>query len=190
MSQGEDRVQDAMGELGKIALIDGGDWVRQLERTRLSGADLLWAFLRPAIQAKLRVVGKDPLEKSGIRQVLNLGHTMGHVLEAARGHTHGQAVAQGLFFAIVFSLRRKLLSLKEAERAFRLLSTKLGLEPERPSKPLRPTRVRDLLLQDKKKSGREEVVFIFMKRFGRVERVSVPIKEIVREGQRQGWVGS
>lgn len=112
-SQPSQRIQDGMGELGKIAIIDGGTWVRQLEASRLRGADLLWKFLKPAIQAKMKIVSRDPREQTGTRQILNLGHTVGHVFEAHYGWSHGHAVAQGLFFALDFALQRGDLSPRE-----------------------------------------------------------------------------
>ena len=112
---------DALGELAKIAFIDGGPWVRTLELSKLHGSRLLWKFLKPAIQAKMKVVRKDPREEKGLRQVLNLGHTMGHVLEASLGLSHGAAVAQGLFFALEFSHQRRALKDASFERAMSLM---------------------------------------------------------------------
>ena len=61
---------------------------------------------------KLNVVTKDPFEKSGERQKLNLGHTVGHALEsAAKGElSHGEAVAIGLIAAAKISVLTKMLS--------------------------------------------------------------------------------
>ena len=44
-------------------------------------ASFLWENLTAAIRGKMKVVREDPYETSGVRQILNLGHTMGHVLE-------------------------------------------------------------------------------------------------------------
>jgi 3-dehydroquinate synthase len=54
---------------------------------------------------KARVVGEDPTER-GLRAVLNLGHTIGHGVEAAAGYgalLHGEAVAIGLMAALRLS---------------------------------------------------------------------------------------
>jgi 5-deoxy-5-amino-3-dehydroquinate synthase len=50
---------------------------------------------------KARCVESDELERTGARAVLNYGHTLGHALETATGHSlqHGEAVAIGLVFA-------------------------------------------------------------------------------------------
>jgi 3-dehydroquinate synthase len=188
LHQPEERVWDAMGELGKIALIDGGMWVRRLERSRLTGSDLLWAFLKPAIHAKMKVVAKDPFEKSGVRQVLNLGHTVGHVLEAAHGWAHGYAVAQGLFFALEYSIEQGFMKPHDYERAMRLLTDKMELRLEVPTKPIPSKRFLEVLLQDKKKTASDKVMFIFPIRVGKTERRPVPVNDLLREARRQGWV--
>ena len=190
LSQPEERVLDAMGELGKIAVIDGGSWVAQLERSDAVGEELLWNFLKPAIQAKLKIVAKDPQEKSGVRQILNLGHTVGHVFEAHYGWSHGRAVAQGLFFAIEMSLSEQKIRPAEAGRALQLLTEKLGLAREIPATKIPTREFLRYLLQDKKKSSANEVTFIVPKRVGKVERVPMKADKIVDEARRQGWVRS
>ena len=62
------------------------------------------------IRTKLAVVAEDERD-AGRRQVLNLGHTVGHALEAATGYTryrHGEAVAIGLLVALRLSGREPL----------------------------------------------------------------------------------
>lgn len=186
-SQPVERAQEALAELAKIALIDGGAWTRELERTRLRNERLIWKFLPSAIESKLKIVRRDPREETGIRQLLNLGHTVGHVLESAHGWAHGRAIAQGLFFTLEFSLNRNLIPSGEVERARALLEGPCGLKKESP-KPLSAREFRSLLVQDKKREARDEVTFIFLKRFGKAERARVAIEEIVREAQRQGLV--
>jgi 3-dehydroquinate synthase len=53
-----------------------------------------------AIRVKARVVGAD-LRESGLREILNYGHTLGHAIEKREryGWKHGHAVAVGLIFA-------------------------------------------------------------------------------------------
>jgi 3-dehydroquinate synthase len=54
-----------------------------------------------AVRVKARVVAEDERE-TGVRRLLNFGHTLGHALEAALGYRrllHGEAVAIGMAFA-------------------------------------------------------------------------------------------
>jgi 3-dehydroquinate synthase len=57
-------------------------------------------YLAQAIQVKIDTVEADPYEQNQ-RRKLNLGHTLGHALEAATHHqlSHGHAVAYGLLYA-------------------------------------------------------------------------------------------
>lgn len=187
VSQPEERALDAMAELAKIALIDGGAWAKQLASSRLSGSALIWKFLAPAIKAKMKIVSQDPNEKKGLRQILNFGHTFGHVIEAELGWTHGRSVAQGLFFALELGESMKITNEKEFERAQALLGS-VGLSPERPSRPMSSSAVRSLLTRDKKRDSRGDVTFVFLRRWGRIERKNVAIDRIVDEGVRLGWV--
>jgi 3-dehydroquinate synthase len=188
-TQPAERAEEAMGELGKIALIDGGAWVKKLERSRRSDGEMIWEFLKPAIESKLKVVERDPQELKGERQVLNLGHTVGHVLEAEFGWAHGRSVAQGLFFALEFSEHSGLLPEKITDRAMKLLSGRMGLKPEAPKRKLTAARFTDLILKDKKRSASGQVTFIFLKGFGQTVRASVTIEDLLQEARRQGLVG-
>ncbi|MBI5452322.1 3-dehydroquinate synthase [Candidatus Gottesmanbacteria bacterium] len=77
---------------------------------------------------KIDIVKQDPYEKLGIRQKLNLGHTIGHAIEgASKGNlSHGEAVSLGLIAAAKISLMLKLLNYKN----YKLITStinKLGL---------------------------------------------------------------
>ena len=90
-----------------------------------------------ACRAKAAIVARDERE-TGDRQLLNLGHTFGHALEAACGFSdrllHGEAVAIGMAQAFEFSASRQgLLPKAEAARAGHHLAA-VGL----------PTRVGDI----------------------------------------------
>ena len=73
-----------------------------------------------SVAAKARIVAQDEFETTGLRALLNLGHTFGHALEAETGFSdrllHGEAVALGCVLAARFSARRGLMSMEEAER--------------------------------------------------------------------------
>jgi 3-dehydroquinate synthetase len=84
-------------EIFKMALIQGDqDWAETLLDDALPSPD---ALLR-ALLGKAGVVSRDPFEQ-GERRLLNLGHTLGHALEAASGYRlmHGEAVGLGTLAA-------------------------------------------------------------------------------------------
>lgn len=74
-----------------------------------------------SVQAKARIVAEDERETSGVRALLNLGHTFGHALEAETGFSdrllHGEGVALGMVLAARYSARRGQISQAEADRA-------------------------------------------------------------------------
>ena len=77
-----------------------------------------------AVQVKAGVVRKD-LRESGARKALNLGHTLGHALEAVteyRRFLHGEAVAWGIQAAARLAHNRGLLGEEEMERLCGVLS--------------------------------------------------------------------
>ena len=82
--------------------------------------------------AKVEIVTADARE-ANVRMTLNLGHTIGHGIEAAAGYKailHGEAVAYGLRGAFAISLAMGLTTAARAERVERLLDEfGLGVEP-------------------------------------------------------------
>ena len=75
------------------------DDVKNPEFTPQGDADFLSSLVARSVRVKADVVAADPFER-GVRAHLNLGHTLGHALEAATKHRlgHGDAVAYGLLF--------------------------------------------------------------------------------------------
>jgi 3-dehydroquinate synthetase len=95
------RLGDGLAEAVKAAIIgDPALWRLIAERgmNALNGEEAVrYAITERAARVKLAIVRRDPFE-SGERRQLNLGHTIGHALEAASGYRlpHGAAVALGL----------------------------------------------------------------------------------------------
>jgi len=89
-------------EVIKTALIAGGPlWARVAAGEATVDRDLILGCVR----TKLVVVAQDERD-AGRRQVLNLGHTVGHAIETATGYAryrHGEAVGLGLLAALALS---------------------------------------------------------------------------------------
>jgi shikimate kinase/3-dehydroquinate synthase len=94
-------------EVIKTALIAGGPlWKRVRSGDATVDAELVLSCAR----TKLDVVARDERD-GGRRQVLNLGHTLGHAIETVTGYgryRHGEAVALGLLAALRLSHRMEL----------------------------------------------------------------------------------
>jgi shikimate kinase / 3-dehydroquinate synthase len=90
-------------EVLKTALIAGGALWERVSAT--SGSDVDERTIRDCIATKLAVVAADERD-AGARQVLNLGHTVGHAIETVTGYAryrHGEAVGLGLLAALRLS---------------------------------------------------------------------------------------
>jgi 3-dehydroquinate synthase len=121
-----------LAEVVKSAWLDGEASVRMLEEraAELLACDLdaTTDAVRMSVQLKARIVTEDEKE-TGVRALLNLGHTVGHAIEAAQGFSglrHGEAVALGMVAAFRLSRALGRASTADVERMTRLLE-KLGL---------------------------------------------------------------
>ena len=110
-----------------------------------------------AVRVKANVVSEDERE-SGLRMILNFGHTIGHAIEAAthyRKLLHGEAVAWGSIAALHVSLNRRRITHEEFARMANLI---LRYGPIPPFKA-DPAKLVALTSGDKKKrSGRRAFV--------------------------------
>jgi len=100
-------------------------------------------------EIKAEIVSVDERE-SGIRMILNHGHTMGHAFEHLLEYElrHGECVALGMIVENELALARELLNAAEAERVARLLA-RLGLPVKLP-RGLGVDRVVEVVRMDKK----------------------------------------
>jgi len=140
------------GLLGDAAFFS---WLEANWREIFKGGPAREHAIAVCCRAKAAIVARDERE-NGDRQLLNLGHTFGHALEAATGFSerllHGEAVAAGMALAFEFSARRGLLPSAEAARAIRHLA-EVGLPagPQEIAGELPSLdRLTDLMAQDKK----------------------------------------
>jgi shikimate kinase / 3-dehydroquinate synthase len=144
-------------EVVKTALIAGGPLWARVRQGGAVDADVILGCVR----TKLAVVAEDERDAER-RQVLNLGHTVGHAIEAATGYTryrHGEAVAVGLLVALRLSGREPL----RAEVAELLAAHGLPLDFTGAS----VEGVVELVARDKKRSG-GRVPFVLVEAPGEV----------------------
>ena len=113
--------------------------------------ELLAEVVARAVAKKIDIVEADPEEQNGRRRCLNLGHSLGHALEAHSDYTmlHGHAVARGLHFAVELSGRRGIMDRAAAARCHELLES-YGFAQTKlpPASELLPYLVRDKKMQD------------------------------------------
>jgi 3-dehydroquinate synthase len=117
-----------MAEVVKHAVLAGGDYFELVEEiaikaaasARRPGPDALERIVAGSVEVKAGVVSRDERE-SGERRKLNLGHSVGHGIEAATGLPHGHCVAAGLGTACRLALRMGALSAVDCDRITRLI---------------------------------------------------------------------
>lgn len=161
-------------EIVKYSLIGDADffgWLEtNLDAIRQGNAEARAHAIVKSCAAKAAIVAADERE-SGIRALLNLGHTFGHALEAATGYSdrliHGEGVAVGITLAFGLSARLGLCSAQDAARVQHHLAraglpTSLAdIDGDIPG----ADRLIDLMGQDKKVVG-GKLTFILAKRIG------------------------
>ena len=133
----ERELRAGYAEIVKYGLLGNADFFAWLERhgagVIAGDAGTRHTAVTTACRAKAEVVAADERETGG-REVLNLGHTFAHALEAETGYgerlLHGEAVAIGLVMAFEMSARLGLCAPGEVERVRRhLAGAKLPTSP-------------------------------------------------------------
>jgi shikimate kinase/3-dehydroquinate synthase len=172
------------GELWKYALLDGAElWSTVVTCAGWAAGPAatppppeLRTVIDRAIAFKAAIVGRDEREHTGHRALLNLGHTIGHAIEAATGMLHGEAVGLGLIAACrvsgaIAGTRRDLEH--ELVAALRACNLPGDLDPYLTDDILARVQV------DKKRVG-DNLRFIVIREVGACEPVEIAVTELRR----------
>lgn len=168
---------------GPIADMQLLDWLEQnMAALRAREPAALAHAVRRSCEIKAMVVGLDERE-SGLRAILNFGHTFGHAIEAGLGYgkwLHGEAVGCGMVMAATLSARLGLVDAAFVQR-LRALIERAGLPVIGPQLDARDNAARylDLMRVDKKaESG--EIRFVVIEKPGQAGVRGAP-DALVRE---------
>jgi len=141
------------------------EWLEQnVDKVLSRDAGALQYAITRSCQNKAEVVGADERE-SGVRALLNLGHTFGHAIEAGMGYgawLHGEAVAAGTVLAADLSQRLGWISTQDVVRIRRLFE-RAGLPVVAPA--LGTETYLQLMGLDKKVAG-GRIRFVLLKSLG------------------------
>ncbi len=145
-----------LAEVIKSAWLDGEQAVSELEQDaealRLGDPEATTRAIEMSVQLKARIVRQDERE-GGRRMLLNLGHTVGHGLEAAHNYVglrHGEGVALGMIAALRVGVAQGTTDAATVERLTRLLAA-VGLPTDLDDRL--SDQALDFIASDKKKSG-------------------------------------
>jgi 3-dehydroquinate synthase len=138
------------------------------------------AMIRGCIQIKADVVAEDEKETSGLRAILNFGHTLAHAIEQASGYgqlLHGEAVAIGMVGATWLSTRYCGLSPEWLGRVEHVLEVNQL-----------PTRLQELSYEElesviarDKKAVSGKVKWVLLEDIAQIRRSDEVPRELVRE---------
>ena len=125
-------------------------------------------------ELKARVVAQDETEQTGLRAVLNFGHTIGHAIEKVAGfgggYQHGEAVAVGMVAEARLARAMGRVGPDLVDRLTHLLN-RLGLPVHAPG--LDPSALLAAMSLDKKNQG-GQIRFVLPDRLGSVTETNAP----------------
>ena len=168
---------------GPIADMDFFDWLeRFMDDLLIHDGGALAHAVRRSCEIKAAVVGQDERE-SGLRAILNFGHTFGHAVEAGMGYgvwLHGEGVSVGMVMAAEMSCRLGLVDSVFVKRLVALIR-RAGLPIRAPILDSADNAGRYLqLMRGDKKSEAGEIRFVVINRPGEAVVMSAP-DALVRE---------
>ena len=151
---------------------------RNREQVLAKHPDSLEWLIAESVRIKAEVVGQDEQEH-GLRKILNLGHTIGHALEAETSYKvflHGEAVAWGIVAAAMLSVGMQKAAPATAQRIISLVLAYAAL----PKVDVRPKSIFRRLAADKKTLD-GQVHFILPRDIGQVDIVTdVPERAVLQ----------
>lgn len=176
----EDEIICGVGEIVKNAFLTDQQFFNDLKNNLPKLLKIDKSFTSKIIETSIRykgdVVAKDEKE-SGLRKILNLGHTFSHAIEVEQNYNikHGQAVTIGLVCALELSRQLDLLSEKFFEKYIQL---PLLLKDKIVLKKYNSAALYEIMKRDKK--GREnKIKFVLLKEIGNLIVDVEAEKEIV-----------
>lgn len=170
-----------VAEVLKYGFLEGKDLVGFLEANLSDVVALRAQEMRQIVarcaKIKARVVSQDERDE-GARAILNLGHTVGHALEALQGYgtyEHGEAISIGMAAAAVIGMKAGLTEEASAVKVVRLLN-RAGLPVRMPAVPVDAISAKIRL--DKKARDRQ-MRFVLLRKIGEPVVTSVPEELVV-----------
>lgn len=173
----EEEYLSGLSEMIKTAIIGDKKLFELIEKNYIKilkrEPELLTELITRSVKFKASVVSKDEKE-TGLRRILNFGHTFGHAIETQSSLKHGMAIACGIELATNFSFEKGYIGCEETDmiikivRKYDLLRT-IDISPEE---------LGHLIMHDKKKSG-NDINFVFTQGLGRAVYEKIPATEII-----------
>ncbi len=176
----ENQIRNGMGEVIKYAISLDKNLFSQLEKSNKPLSLLFSEIIDRCVKIKMEIVTKDPYdEKTGTRQLLNFGHTLGHAIELSTHIPHGQAVSIGMAFATRVSEKLDMISGNSRENIFRLLK-KYHLPVSLDNKNVTKNMILEMMKKDKKAVDGLPT-FVLLEKIGKAKTGCRVPKNIIEE---------
>lgn len=158
------QISNGLAEAVKMSLTSDGELFEIFEQNEPT--ELLDTIIERALIIKKRVVEEDERE-SGLRKILNFGHTVAHAIESENGmenYYHGECVAMGMLFMCSDAVRERLLPVLNKLN----LPTLTSFDSDKLLSAIR---------HDKKMSG-ERITVVYVSRVGSFELRDITLADI------------
>ncbi len=165
----EEEFKSGMGEIIKNAFLSGPDLFdylsKNMKKIFLHDEKVIRKIISESVKIKASVVSQDERE-SGLRKILNLGHTFAHAIETDLNFRikHGEAVVAGIICALFLSNKVGLLDKNQLDK-FLTLPLKINLPDS--LKKLNIKRMYEAMKVDKKNRG-DNIKFVLVSDLGKI----------------------
>lgn len=178
-----------MLKYGQIADADFGEWLLQRQASLLSYTpDVLAEAVQRSLAIKASFVEQDELDLTGLRAILNFGHTFGHAYETASGYgyfRHGEAVLLGMHTALHVSLELGLLESESAREQARRHMHAIRQLPLPRLPDFQAQALIEVMKHDKKNDG-AEITCLLSRGVGKIQARGMSEAELMP--LLQGWL--
>ena len=156
------QIANGLAEAVKMALTSNSELFALFERESI--ADNLDEIILRSLNVKKHVVEQDEKE-TGLRKVLNFGHTIGHGIESCGGLYHGECVALGMLPMCGEPIRSRVIDVLKKCNLYRTMEYDWDA-------------ISAAMFHDKKADG-DTVTIVFVNEIGDFEMKTIPCEEVI-----------
>lgn len=175
----EREMKQGIAEIIKYGVIKSKKIFELIEKESQNIKRFLPEIVEECVKIKAEIVEKDEREKSGLREILNFGHTIGHAIEVIGEYklTHGEAVANGMIYECFIAYKIGLCEretyeeIRKVIRSFKFSQIKGKKNIERI--------ILNLMYDKKVRKGK--VMFVLPEKIGKVKRGVIVEENIIRK---------
>lgn len=165
-----------MGEVIKYGIIGKNDILDRIKQCDIEEQ------IAECVRLKCCAIGQDERDETGVREILNAGHTVAHAMEKLSEYTipHGKAVAMGLVAEAKMAVE---LGLAEPAVYDRILAAVKSCDLYEKI-PYSPKKMAEAMRADKKNRG-EEITFVLPQRIGECVRKTLTVQQVIQLLKKQ-----